>query len=95
MENNLRIVGHTDNSAPTDPKYANNFELSVGRANVVAQYLISKGINPARLTISGKSEYDPIFPNDSEEHRSMNSRADIVIVYPDTSSNITTGISLQ
>lgn len=95
MPNQLRIVGHTDNSPPTDSKYANNFELSVGRANVVAQYLINKGVDPARLTISGKSEYDPVFPNDTEEHRSMNSRAEIVIIYPDTSSSVTTGGSLQ
>jgi chemotaxis protein MotB len=95
MENDIRIIGHTDNSRPTDSKYTSNFELSVGRANVVAQYLINKGIDPARLTISGKSEFDPIFPNDTEEHRSMNSRAEIVIIYPDSSSNITTGGSLQ
>lgn len=95
MTNQLRIIGHTDNTPPTDQKYANNFELSVGRANVVAQYLISKGIDPSRLTISGKGEYDPIFPNDSDEHRSMNCRADIVIIYPDTSSSINTGSTLQ
>jgi chemotaxis protein MotB len=95
MDNQLRIVGHTDNTPPTDTKYTNNFELSVGRANVVAQYLISKGVDPSRITISGKSEYDPIFPNDTDEHRSMNCRADIVIIYPDTSSSITTGNALQ
>ncbi|EKD88207.1 MAG: hypothetical protein ACD_35C00004G0003 [uncultured bacterium] len=95
MQNQLRIVGHTDTSPPTDTKYANNFELSVARANVVAQYLIVKGIDPARLTISGKSEYEPVFPNDTDEHRSMNSRAEIVIIYPDTSSSITTGGSLN
>jgi len=95
MQNQLRIVGHTDNSPPTDPKYINNFELSVARANVVAQYLITKGIDPARLTISGKSEYSPVFPNDSVEHRSLNSRAEIIIIYPDTSSIITTGGSIQ
>lgn len=95
MQNQLRIIGHTDNTPPTDSKYANNFELSVARANVVAQYLIGKGIDPARLSISGKSEYAPVFPNDTDEHRSMNSRAEIVIIYPDTSSSFTTGGSLQ
>lgn len=91
IENHLRIVGHTDNSPPTDPRFKNNFELSVGRAMVVAQYLIDKGVNPARLSVSGKSEYEPIFANDTDAHRSMNSRAEIVIIYPDTSSKLTTG----
>jgi len=90
MENKLKIVGHTDNSPPIDPKYSNNFELSSGRALVVAEYLISKGIDPSRISIEGKGEFDPIFPNDTEAHRSMNSRAEIVIIYPDSSSVINT-----
>ena len=90
MENKLKIVGHTDNSPSIDPKYSNNFELSSGRALVVAEYLISKGIDPSRISIEGKGEYDPIFPNDTEAHRSMNSRAEIVIIYPDSSSVINT-----
>ena len=90
MENNLRIVGHTDNTQSLDPKYVNNFELSSGRALVVAEYLISKGISPSRISVEGKGEYDPIFDNDTEEHRSMNSRAEIIIIYPDTTSIITT-----
>lgn len=88
IENDLKIIGHTDDSKPSDSKYSNNFELSTGRALVVANYLISKGIRPDRISIAGKGEYEPIFPNDSEEHRSMNSRAEIVIIYPDTTSII-------
>ena len=90
MPNDLRIVGHTDDSQPSDAKYSNNFELSSGRALVVAEYLISKGVNPSRISIAGKGEYDPIFANDTEEHRSMNSRAEIIIIYPDSTSIITT-----
>jgi chemotaxis protein MotB len=88
IENDLKIIGHTDDSQPSDPKYSNNFELSTGRALVVANYLISKGVRPNRISIAGKSEYEPIFANDTEEHRSMNSRAEIVIIYPDSTSVI-------
>ncbi len=89
IDNDLRIVGHTDNTPSSDPRYINNFELSVGRAMVVAQYLINAGIDPARITVSGQGEYAPIFANDTEEHKAMNSRAEIVIIYPDTSSSFT------
>jgi len=89
MENDLRIVGHTDTTPSTDPRYVNHFELSVGRAMVVSEYLINGGIDPSRITVSGKGEYDPIFANDTEEHKAMNSRAEIVIIYPDNSSSFT------
>jgi chemotaxis protein MotB len=81
IENNIRLVGHTDDTPPLDAKYENSFELSMARAMVVAEYLMSKGVSPKRLIISGKGQYDPIFPNDSEAHRSLNGRVDIVVVY--------------
>lgn len=79
--NQIKIVGHTDDSPPTDPKYANNWELSTARAQVIADYMIKNGIEPARLIVSGRGEYEPIFPNDTDEHRALNSRADIIVVY--------------
>jgi len=88
IDNQIRIVGHTDNTPPSDSKYANNMELSAGRAAVIAEYLVSKGIASDRLTISGRGEADQIFPNDTPEHRSLNSRADIVIVYKSSSNNV-------
>jgi chemotaxis protein MotB len=79
--NSIKIVGHTDDSPPIDPKYPSNWELSTARAQVIADYLIQGGIAPNRMIVTGRGEYDPIFPNDSEEHKLLNSRADIVVVY--------------
>jgi chemotaxis protein MotB len=81
IENPIRLVGHTDDSQPSDPRYHTNWDLSLARAEAVATYLIDKGITPKRITISGKAEYDPIFPNDTPEHRAMNGRVDIIIIY--------------
>ncbi len=91
VENQIRIVGHTDTSQPIDPRYSNNWDLSTGRAIVIADYLISKGIAADRLTVSGRGEYQPIFPNDTLEHRSLNSRADIVVVYKSAADKIIDG----
>jgi chemotaxis protein MotB len=93
ISNQIRVIGHTDNSPPTDPHYANNWELSAARAAVIAQYMIGSGIAPERLTISGKGEYAPIFPNDTDEHRQFNSRADIVVIYQVDSNYISTSAS--
>lgn len=81
IENPIRLVGHTDDSQPNDPRYATNWDLSLARAQAVATYLIDKGIAPKRITISGKGQYDPIFDNDTPEHRAMNGRVDIIIIY--------------
>jgi chemotaxis protein MotB len=88
IDNQIRIVGHTDTTKPIDPKYSNNWELSAGRATIIANYLVSKGIAPSRLTVSGRGEFQPIFDNDTPEHRSMNSRADVVIIYKSASNNV-------
>ncbi len=81
IENSVRIVGHTDTTLPSDPRYANNWELSIGRAVVIGNYLIGAGIPPQRITMAGKGEFEPIFANDTEEHRHLNSRAEIIIIY--------------
>jgi chemotaxis protein MotB len=88
IDNTIRIVGHTDTTPPTDPKYTDNWDLSTGRAIVIAEYLIKKGIAPDRLMVSGRGEYQPIFPNDTPEHRSLNSRADVVVIYKSAADKI-------
>jgi chemotaxis protein MotB len=81
IDNDVRVVGHTDDSQPSNPEIS-MWELSVQRAVRVVEYLLEKGISPDRLTASGRGEYSPVFPNDSAEHRALNSRADIIIIYP-------------
>ena len=82
LDNSVRVIGYTDNTPPVDPKYKDNWELSFARANLVKDYFISKGINGKRLLPTARGETAPIFANDTPEHRALNSRVDIVIVYP-------------
>jgi chemotaxis protein MotB len=81
LTNDIRITGYTDNTPSTDPRYLTNWELSLARAMVIANYFQSAGIAPERMTVSGRGEYKPLFPNDTPEHRALNSRAEIVIIY--------------
>jgi chemotaxis protein MotB len=83
IPNDVRIVGHTDDSPPTDPRFTTNWDLSYARAMVIVNYFEKKGINSSRLIPTGRGSYQPVFPNDSPEHRALNSRADIVVVYYD------------
>ena len=70
------IVGHTDNTG--DPKY--NMWLSLERANSVADYLISTGINEEQLRVIGRGPKEPIASNDTREGRMQNRRVDILVV---------------
>jgi chemotaxis protein MotB len=81
IDNQIRLVGHTDDTPPADPKYQSNMELSLARAMVVADYLIKDGVKPDNLIVSGRGSYQPIFPNDTAEHRQLNGRVEIMIIY--------------
>ncbi|MDQ1273522.1 MAG: OmpA-OmpF porin, family [Planctomycetota bacterium] len=70
----IRIEGHTDNIGSM--KY--NIDLSQKRAQAVKNYLVEKGINESRVSVMGFGFKKPIAPNDTEEGRALNRRAEIV-----------------
>ncbi|HMQ53957.1 MAG TPA: flagellar motor protein MotB [Anaerolineae bacterium] len=83
IENKVRVDGHTDNLATNDPRYPTNWELSALRATSIVRYLSEEGgVEPARLSATGNAEFKPMMPNDTRANRSLNRRADIVIIYP-------------
>jgi chemotaxis protein MotB len=70
----LRIDGHTDKRPISNARFPSNWELSAARAISVAQYLVSKGVAPARLVAAGFGEFAPLDPGDSEEAYRRNRR---------------------
>ena len=87
LPNRIRIEGHTDNMPIKGGRFASNLELSEARAQAVANYLVEKGRIPQeRISVMGYGASRPIAPNDTPEHRKLNRRAEIVIIYGDGSS---------
>ncbi len=72
----LRIEGHTDATGDENA----NVVLSRRRAEVVRDYLISKGIAPARLTPQGFGGTKPIDTNRTERGRQANRRIEFIIL---------------
>jgi chemotaxis protein MotB len=72
----LMVEGHTDNVPLVGQTFKDNWELSTARARSVNQILSMK-IDPQRLTIAGKGEFDPVAPNTSEDERAKNRRTEI------------------
>ena len=69
-------VGHTD-AVGTN---AYNDKLSLRRSEAVKAYLVSKGLDPARLYTEGKGETQPVADNESAEGRAKNRRVTIEVV---------------
>lgn len=74
-DTNILLEGHTDSTGPEDY----NMDLSIRRAQAVANYLASLGVNPTRFTVMGYGETQPIASNDTEEGRRLNRRVEIAI----------------
>jgi outer membrane protein OmpA-like peptidoglycan-associated protein len=71
----VQIVGHTD-AIGTD---AGNLALSQERAAVTRDYLISRGVPAARITVRGAGSHEPLADNDSEAGRARNRRVELFV----------------
>lgn len=69
----IDIIGHTDSTGPEDY----NQGLSERRAQAVADYIVSEGIDGSIIDVSGEGESNPIASNDTREGRAENRRVDI------------------
>jgi outer membrane protein OmpA-like peptidoglycan-associated protein len=72
----IEILGHTDNRGNEEE----NKKLSFHRAEAVVKYLVDNGIDPKRLSYSGKGSDEPITTNDTEAGRQQNRRVEFRIV---------------
>ena len=80
----IDIEGHTDNVPMSGGgKYANNDELSSGRALSVFYYLTEHTtLDPSKIVHTGRGQYDPIADNTTDEGRARNRRVEIKIYNP-------------
>lgn len=69
------VEGHTDASG----KKQANQKLSAARAAAVREYLVRKGVEPARLEAKGYGQTRPIADNKTAAGREKNRRVDFVI----------------
>ncbi|APX65113.1 OmpA family protein [Sphingomonas sp. gentR] len=72
----IDVYGHTDSTGSAEY----NQRLSEQRATSVADYLASRGVQPARIGTRGFGKSQPIASNDTEEGRAANRRVEIKIV---------------
>jgi OOP family OmpA-OmpF porin len=71
----LSVTGHTD--LVGTPDY--NQELGMKRAEIVSQYLVSKGIDAAKIITESLGESKPATGYITKEERAKNRRTEIII----------------
>ena len=75
-DSRIVVSGHTDSTGSADY----NQTLSQQRADAVANYLISRGVAPSRITAFGAGETQPVASNETDSGRSQNRRVEIRVV---------------
>ncbi len=68
----IEVIGHTDDIGG----FEFNQNLSERRAEVVKDYLVSKGCESEQIITNGKGKSEPVNTNISEEDRSLNRRVE-------------------
>jgi hypothetical protein len=71
----ITLEGHTDSTGSAEA----NKTLSLARANLVRDRLVSGGIDAARLSTDGWGQDRPIASNDTEEGRARNRRTECIV----------------
>ena len=77
----VQIVGYTDSTGGD----AVNQPLSQNRAQSVESYLISRGVQPQRISTQGMGAQNPVASNETAEGRAQNRRVEIFVAYPKSS----------
>jgi outer membrane protein OmpA-like peptidoglycan-associated protein len=72
----LQINGHTDSTGAADY----NYSLSDRRARIVANFLVTQGIDQSRILTQGYGPDQPIASNGTESGRAANRRVELQIV---------------
>ena len=81
MKNNPVISVEINGYADSLGSVSYNLTLSLRRAQSVAQYIISKGIDSGRLSINGFGFYNPVAGNDTDNGRKQNRRVEFHVVF--------------
>lgn len=79
FQNDIKIVGHTDNRRYRNDAIYDNWNLSADRANAARRLLLRSGIDPARVReVTGKADTDPLIKDNPSA--AQNRRISITIL---------------
>jgi chemotaxis protein MotB len=83
QQTRIAVNGYTDN-VPIGPGLVrqgvtSNLVLSQKRAENVAQFMISQGVNPSLVSTQGFGDANPVASNDTADGRAQNRRVELTL----------------
>ncbi len=85
LDNQIKVVGYTDNVPIKNEKFRSNWDLSAMRAINVMNFMVNSGtISADKVSIQAYGEYMPKYDNTTEAGRAKNRRVEIIVArkYP-------------
>lgn len=76
---NVVVEGHTDNVPISSKSIKDNWDLSVLRATSITRVLTRAGVDPTRISATGRSSYVPVASNDTNDGKAKNRRTEIIL----------------
>jgi chemotaxis protein MotB len=88
QQTTIIVSGYTDN-VPIGPELRaqgvdSNQQLSLKRAQTVANFLVSQGVNASLISARGLGDADPVASNDTPQGRAQNRRVELTLAGPGT-----------
>lgn len=80
VDNDIRVVGHTDNVPIKTEKYPSNWELAAARSCAIVRYYTSQSFDSKQFMCLSQGESAPIASNQTEAGRAQNRRVNFLIV---------------
>ena len=81
LDNDIKIIGHTDSRPIKNEEFRSNWDLSAMRAINILQFMHEDGDLPEeRLSIEAYGQYKPKYDNSTEEGQAGNRRVEISIL---------------
>ena len=77
----IAVLGYTDNQPIHTLRFPSNWELSMARATAVSD-LLKDGLPAESLKPAGRSDTEPLAPNDTAAGRDENRRVEVVLRLP-------------
>jgi type VI secretion system protein ImpK len=75
----IKVTGHSDNQPIKTVRFPSNYELSLARAEAVADIMRPRLSAPARIQVEGKGDTAPVADNATPAGRERNRRVEIMI----------------
>jgi chemotaxis protein MotB len=80
LDNDIKVVGHTDNLPIVTEKFRSNWDLSSMRAINVMRFMVDAGkLHAEQFSIQAYGQYKPKFDNSTPDGRAKNRRVEIFI----------------